>query len=193
MKDVFYAVRKGLKDGPAIFTSWEECAKNVLGVPGVEFRKFTKMSDAKAYLDREDEAVNETGDNIAYIDGSFNEKTGTYGYGGFLVAQGKKYPFKGSGRSDDGIAGEINGACAAITKASWLGLKSLTIYHDLEGLEKWADGAWKTNDPITKAYKDFVTAMRSEMDITFRHVKGHSGNPGNAEADRIARIAVGIE
>ena len=44
------------------------------------------LKGGPAILDVEDEAVNETGDNIAYVDGSFNEKTGTYGYGGFLVA-----------------------------------------------------------------------------------------------------------
>lgn len=39
--------------------------------------------------------------NYAFIDGSFNQKTNTYGYGGFLVSKGSKYILKGSGNDKE--------------------------------------------------------------------------------------------
>ena len=35
-------------------------------------------------------------------------------------------------------------------------------------------------------------AAKEGLKITYNHVKGHSGNPGNEEADTLAKIAVGL-
>lgn len=137
--------------------------------------------------------------NYAYVDGSFNPKTKVYGYGGFLVDQyGKRHILQGSGKEPNAarmrnVAGELLGAGAAMAKAFSLGMKRLTIYHDYEGVAKWALGSWKCNKPETRDYKRFAQRiMSSGLELYFEHVKGHSGNEWNDLADRLAKEAVGI-
>ena len=48
----------------------------------------------------------------AFVDGSFNENNGLYGYGGFLDVHGRRYPIIGSGNDPElsamrNVAGEI--------------------------------------------------------------------------------------
>lgn len=48
MGNKIYAVRHGKETG--IFTKWEDCRKNVIGVSDAEFRSFRSLEDATAYL-----------------------------------------------------------------------------------------------------------------------------------------------
>ena len=47
-----YAVRNGKETG--IFTKWEDCKENVIGVSGAEFRSFRSFEEANAYLSGKD-------------------------------------------------------------------------------------------------------------------------------------------
>lgn len=67
---------------------------------------------------------------------------------------------------------------------------SVTIYHDYEGLQKWADGEWKANKEITIAYKECIANARKVMDVSFVKVKAHSGDKFNSLADELARQAL---
>lgn len=135
--------------------------------------------------------------NYAFIDGSFNNKTKTYGCGGFLVDQyGKKTFFKNSGQNQDvakmrNVAGEILGAMHVVKLAYDLGMKELTIFHDYEGIAAWPLGKWKCTKKETKYYSSYIKKfMDFGMKIYFFHVKSHNGNAENEEADRLARAAV---
>lgn len=130
----------------------------------------------------------------AYVDGSFNK--GIYGYGCIIVKpDGKKETLKGSG-SDKvmaemrNVAGEIEGAIAAIKYAIDNHFASLTLYYDYIGIEKWADDSWRANKPGTIAYKQFI--KECPIPLKFVKVKGHSGVDGNEIADRLAKEAVGV-
>ncbi len=218
MANKFYAVKKGLV--PGIYNTWEECKTNVDGFSGALYKSFKTLDEAKIYLGYNaldtsgiEEVTKNNKDELqsyvkltdasdskpyAYVDGSFNVSTGVYGYGGFLVAHGKKYILSGCGDEPDmasmrNVAGEVLGSKAAMEKALELGLKELTIYYDYAGIEMWALGNWKRNKKGTIAYYDYVNSIRHKLSLFFVKVKGHSGIEGNEEADMLAKKAVGIE
>lgn len=134
---------------------------------------------------------------VAYVDGSYNNITGTYGYGGYIETDGVCFPISGVGNDEKlvsmrNVAGEILGAAVAAETALELGVTELTIYYDYIGVENWPTGKWQANKPGTIAYRDFMRGMMVMMDITFVHVKGHMGIKGNEVADRMAKEAVGL-
>ncbi len=135
--------------------------------------------------------------DYAFVDGSYNNQTGVYGYGGFVVALGEKHVISGSGSEPEmasmhNVAGEVLGSMEAIKKAMELGVKELDIYYDYMGIEMWATGAWKRNKKGTIAYYDFIRSVEGKIKLNFIKVKGHSGILGNEEADKLAKKAAGI-
>ncbi len=135
---------------------------------------------------------------LAYVDGSFNVKTGVYGYGGVLLCRdGSIAPLQGNGRDESlrtmrNVAGELHGAMAAIQKAAEDGIRSITLFYDYMGIEMWADGRWKTNKEGTLAYKAFIDRMRPEIELHFCKVAAHTGVRFNELVDQLAKAAVGI-
>ena len=135
----------------------------------------------------------------AFIDGSFNDETKVYGCGGFLIDNHKKkHIIRESGTEPElvrmrNVAGEILGAVTAANLAKELGMKSLKIFYDYDGVEKWVNGEWKCTKRATAAYRDAILSIiKCGIKITFQHVRGHAGILENEEADRLAKYAVGI-
>lgn len=200
-KNKLYAVRSGR--APGIYGTWEECHEQVDGYPGAEFKSFRDRDAAEEYMDNggagKDVAHAGREYPLAFVDGSYNPDTKTYGYGGFVsVSQSETYEISGSGSDAEkasmrNVAGEIDGAVAAVEKAVALGLKKIAIYHDYEGVAKWADGSWRCNKPATKAYREAMLRYGSEIEIRFVHVDAHTGIAGNELADRMAKRAVGLD
>ena len=192
-KDKFYAVKKGLK--PGIYKTWNECKIQVYKYPGAIYKSFKSLSEAEEFM-----GLKSKKDNIikseafAYIDGSFNKYKKIYGYGGFINYKGEKYIIQGKGDDPNlvemkNVAGEIIASQETIKKAIELGIKNLDIYYDYEGIERWAKGEWNRNKQGTKNYHEFFQKIKSEIQINFIKVKGHSGEKGNEEADKLAKEA----
>lgn len=193
MASKYYAVKKGKK--PGVYRTWDECKAQTDGFSGAIFKSFKTKEEAEAFIaDRKEDKMPQV---YAFVDGSFNVKTGVYGYGGFLFDGQDKYILSGSGDDAEmatmrNVAGEILGSMAAVEKAIELGIKELSIYYDYMGIEMWATGAWKRNKEGTVAYHEYMNSVRDKIQINFIKVKGHSGVEGNEEADILAKKAVGV-
>ena len=195
----FYAVRCGRKTG--VFTTWAECQEQVKGFSGAVFKSFLNREDAENYVSKvpEDPVFDkEIPDNktpYAFVDGSFNDSTNEYGFGGILF-DGKDYHIiRGRGYDKEmlemrNVAGEIQGVMEAVNMAKQLNIVSLDIYYDYEGIRAWAEDAWAARKTGTKRYAQF---MKDEtMHFTFRKVTAHTGVVGNEYADVLAKSAIGI-
>ena len=196
----FYAVKKGRTTG--IYNSWDECKKQVLGFENALFKSFDSYEEAESYMNKEplQESDGSEADSLtvyAFTDGSFNQETGFFGYGGFLINGDEKYILQGKSNDEDlasmrNVAGELLGAQSAIQEAMNQGLPEITIFYDYLGIEMWATGEWKRNKQGTQDYYDFIQKAKETIDIHFMKVKGHANIEGNEEADRLAKKAVGI-
>ena len=137
---------------------------------------------------------------IAYTDGSYNKDTGVYGGGGVLLDQSgnevQRFSITGKpGPGEDGwnVNGELAAALEAIRRAKEVGCDSLLVMHDYEGVGYWPDGVWKARKTYTRDYASKVGAYRKEgLQITFEHVKGHSGDKWNDVADQLAKQGAGM-
>lgn len=196
MAKKFYAVKRGVR--PGIYETWTACESMVKGYPGAIFKSFLTKKEAEQFM-HSDEPVQEhsSEDIYAFVDGSYNEATHVYGYGGFLMEHGNRHVLQGCGAETEmaamrNVAGEVLGAMEAVKLAVSLQLPELVIYYDYLGIEMWATGGWKRNKKGTIAYYEYMQEMRQKINISFQKVKGHSGVEGNEEADRLAKQAVGI-
>lgn len=209
----YYAVKVG--QFPGIYHTWDECKDFVIGYPNAQFKSFKELKDAEKYMRGESETTSDVSSKpkttkkvttnedlnlppiFSFVDGSFNEKTGVYGYGGYISVNGVKHILQGCGDDEElasmrNVAGELEGSIAAMMFAKKNGLKNICILYDYNGIEHWADGSWKRNKKGTIAYYELVQQLKKEINIEFRKVKGHSKVEGNEEADQLAKQAVGI-
>ena len=191
----YYAVKKGHK--PGIYTSWDECKKQVEKFSGAVYKSFTSLEDAKNFIKLEEEKIVDYG-LIAYVDGSYNIKTKEYGFGCILI-EGQKVIKELSGKGDKealvsmrNVAGEILGSLAAMKFALENGYPGVCIYYDYEGIEKWANGLWRANKIGTQNYQKLVNEYLKKINISFIKVLAHSGDFFNERADKLAKKAVGI-
>ena len=128
----------------------------------------------------------------AYVDGSFIR--GTIGYGA-VVIRGDEIVEEFYGTCDEPEAAsqrQVPGEIEAVKKTiAWCKKKKIAricIYYDYAGLEKWAVGEWKTNNPITKSYAAYM--KKCGVEVIWRKVKSHTGNRWNDHADMLAKRAV---
>lgn len=132
---------------------------------------------------------------IAYTDGSYNKVTGRYGYGVLMCIDGQKEEYWGGDADTTGgwqVNGELQAALFAIGKAIEKGCVSIEIRYDYEGVHMWADGLWRTNREYTAAYAERIGKLRRQIDVSFLHIKSHTGEDGNERADELAKKGAGI-
>ena len=200
MSKKYYAVAKGKT--PGIYFTWDDCKAQVEHFSGAVYKSFATVAEAENFIESVNtntREVTSTSDHlVAYVDGSYDHSQLRYAYGCVLVLPDGEITINGSDNHEDyvsmrNVAGEIIGSQQAVLWAVEHGYKSVTIYYDYEGIEKWANGVWKANKLGTQRYKEFVSKMRQEIEITFQKVAAHTGVKYNEMADKLAKEALGIE
>jgi hypothetical protein len=122
-----------------------------------------------------------------YVDGSYIN--GRVGYGAVLLKEGEVVTELSGGVDRDTetrqVAGELVAVMRLLTYCNNHNIDSIEIFYDYTGIENWARGQWKTNNPLTQRYAAFM--KRSPVTVTWQKVKSHSGDEWNDRADELAR------
>ena len=180
----YYAVKNGREVG--IFTSWDACRTSVDGFAGAEYKSFKTKKEALAFLgdgesgafadisaktEMSDIPVCPENELIAFVDGSFDVKSGSYGFGCVIIDPEQKLT-RLNGKADKAeaatarnVAGELLATMNAVKYAAEHSYKKLTVYHDYEGIEKWYKGKWKAQSFVAVAYLEFVRKYRSFVSV----------------------------
>lgn len=191
----FYAVKIGRESG--IFTTWDDCKKQVIGYKGAVYKSFLSWEEAEQYLNGDKKITMEQYHGpIAYVDGSYDVKTGAFAAGAVILYQGEQIEFSEKYTDSElaqmrNVAGEIKASRLVMEYALANGWKNIAIYHDYQGIAAWCDGSWQAKLDGTKEYRDFYQSIKDKLAVHFVKVKGHSGDKYNDMADSLAKKALG--
>lgn len=199
MAKKYYAVRKGRKTG--VFETWNECKAAVSGFSGAAYKSFTSREEAMDFVTADSKADEDRDEKqseaFAYVDGSYDDTTKSYSYGMVMMVKDDELHFNKKFEKDDmsdmrNVAGEIQGSMAAMQYCLDNKIKSISIFYDYEGIEKWCNGDWKAKKEGTQKYVEFYKNASKYVDVDFIKVKGHSGDKYNDMADELAKKALGL-
>ena len=127
----------------------------------------------------------------AYVDGSYiDEKVG---YGAILL-DGESLVQEFFGEVTEHtesrqVAGELVAVMTVLDYCQNHNISTIEIFYDYTGIENWATGRWKTNNPLTRNYAQYM--RQSAVKVIWRKVKSHSGNTWNDKADELAKQGAG--
>lgn len=195
MAKKIYAVKRGHKTG--IYSTWDECKRQVDGFSGAVYKGFSSMEEAQSFINEDEEAkvVKDVDEAIAYVDGSYEHSIRKYAYGCVILYKGETVELNGSGNDPSlvdmrNVAGEILGSSYAIKWAIEHGVKAINVFHDYEGIAKWAKKEWKANKEGTQKYQTYIENCMKVIDIRFTKVAAHTGVELNERADQLAKAAL---
>ena len=178
-----------MKAGESAF--YEDGADERTEASGLEEKEGNRI---KGIIEGENKFTSEI---TAYVDGSFL-KGKVFGCGCVIIKNGEVIAKISEAYEDEelatmrNVAGEIKASEIAMRYALDNRYKSVSIYHDYQGIASWCLGEWKTNKTGTIAYKEFYDSIKDRLRVYFVKVKGHSGDTYNDMADNLAKKAIGI-
>lgn len=209
-----------------VFEKKEDFESEVKDAPWVRIRQCRSRSEAALclrkphYLDMSSANIENaerrcvfSEDNsraYAFVDGSFNRRTGVSGYGGFIDYQGTRHIISGSQKAKSTKSGsleaEINGMLALFDKIQELDIHDIIINHDYMACQDWARGKGNPKNCFRKQYLSGMQSLNEAgIVVRFNHIMSHKTNKqaekrgisryrnsGLAIADHLAREAVGL-
>jgi len=124
----------------------------------------------------------------AFVDGSYI--SGVTGYGAVIYLGGElKTEIAGTILDVEfrQFGGELQSVIEVLKWCAANKAQKVRINYDYQGIEKFATGEWKPKNNLSKDYADFI--RNSGVNIEWRHIKSHTGNSKNDEADALAKKA----
>ncbi len=125
----------------------------------------------------------------AFADGSY--LCGKVGFGAVIEHNNEIIfeVFGGVNNPEYITARQVAGELFAVGKIlQWCGANNVSeidIFYDYAGIEAWATGKWKTLQPLTQNYANFVRSCG--ISVRWHKVAAHSGNKWNDYADALAK------
>lgn len=168
----------------------EEQFKRIIDLLGVTATSKIKSNENKnAQKSKEQVKYNVTTMYHAFVDGSFID--GCTGYGAVILKE-SNIVAELLGRVDSPeafnsrqVAGEIQAVIQVLEWCKDQNVKEITIFYDFQNIEKWATGKFRTNTPMTQAYKEYID--KCDVKITWVKVESHTGIELNDRADILAK------
>lgn len=209
MAQKFYGVR--LTDGQtAILTNWDDAKAFIAKNPkGAAHKSFKTEAEARAFVEQTELAPSVAHENmktdcpkqrlIAYVDGSYNPDTKTWGYGVVMfdaADETHQMQLNGAGTcfaAMRNVTGELTASVNAIQQAIAMGFPEVILYHDYTGIAHWADGSWSTNNELTRHYQKTIGLLKNQIQIQFVKVDAHTGVHYNELVDSLAKQACGAK
>ena len=136
---------------------------------------------------------------IIYTDGACRGNPGPGGWGAVLVAGERRKTLYGGVQATTNNRMELTAAIEALRALK--GRQRVALYTDskyvMDGIGTWLAGwkrrGWKTAARKPVKNQDLWQALdvaASRHEVTWNWVKGHSGHPGNEEADALANRGI---
>ncbi len=134
-----------------------------------------------------------------YTDGACRGNPGPGGWGALLLAGRHRKEMYGGEPDTTNNRMELTAVIEALNALK--GSRSVILHTDSkyvkDGIESWIENwkkrGWKTAAKKPVKNQDLWMALdeaRARHDIDWRWVKGHAGNEGNEEADRLANLGI---
>lgn len=134
-----------------------------------------------------------------YTDGACHGNPGGPGGWGYFMqmSNGSEVRNCGGEKKTTNNRMELMAAIKALESLKGGDVKQVVVYSDskyvVQGISSWINGwkrnGWKSASKQPVLNQDLwkqLDAARSDLTVRFEHVPGHSGIPGNEEADRLA-------
>ncbi len=134
-----------------------------------------------------------------YTDGACRGNPGPGGWGALLVAGERRKILYGGETGTTNNRMELTAVIEALNALN--GRRAVRLYTDsryvMDGIRQWLPNwkkrGWKTAARKPVKNQDLWQALDAAVgrhDVEWHWVRGHSGNPGNEEADRLANRGI---
>ena len=182
------------KKGPRIVfegSAWPKELRTYVQTLWSHFQQRSTDSDESA-------ALPSNGRVIMYVDGSYQDATGKPCISwAFEVWEGTTSLHAAAGVISDehllslrNVAGECEAARQGLRWCHTHAHRTVEVRFDYQGVSAWPTGSWRAKLPFTQQYAQDIQEMASQLSISWKDVRGHSGEVGNERVDRMARTAI---
>lgn len=211
----YYAILSGRK--PGIYDSWSAAQEQVTGYTGAKFKGFPTRKEAEAWMKNPtftpsgvrakgkatpsiSDTSPKTGEVTIYTDGGARCNPGPGGYGIVQIYNGQRKEISGGYQLTTNNRMELMACIVALRELEHRD-KPVTLYSDsgyvVNGIVKgwaknWRRKGWIKADKKPAINPDLwaeLLDLVEDLNITFKWVKGHAGNPMNERCDELAVAA----